>query len=590
MCGIVGCIGKIDVRDYLMEGLYALDYRGNDSAGIAFIENEKIEVSKYHGPIANLDSNTKRNLETNIGIGHTRWATHGVPNDLNAHPHLSNSKQFALAHNGSIENYKEFKNKLIGHGFSFLSETDSEVIVNLIEFYYRETPDILKVLNRIEKEMHGSYAIALLNNNEPNKIFFLKKQSPLIVGICEGVTLLASDAAPMIKKTGKFIDLEDGQYGYIEENGYQIFKNNQKSEAVFSKKEAELLTRNLDGYPHFMLKEIEEITKALMRLVGNYYVDNHYQFDLELLKEIAEAETIVFVACGTSYHASLVGARYFESIGKNAHVYIASEFAYYPKKSNQKTFYIMLSQSGETADLVKCQKLLQCEGKDILVITNTKGSILERNAKYSLLLYAGLEVAVASTKAYASMVALLALLIGGLKQNPQIVKDLKRCMEIISHLNEQKEETHQLALKIKDASSLFYLGRGYDYDLALEASLKLKEATYIHSEAFPGGELKHGPIALITDDIPVIIFISDPHTAEVMRSNAKEVESRGAKVFVISSENLKDPDDAIVVADCPIYLAPLVKCTIGFYIAYYVALEKGLNVDKPRNLAKAVTV
>ncbi len=590
MCGIVGCVGKLNVRGYLINGLHDLDYRGYDSAGVAFVEDREIKIFKFRGSVDNLDNKTPKNIISNIGIGHTRWATHGEPNDVNSHPHLSNSGKFSLVHNGVIENYKEIKRKLSEQKFYFVSETDSEVIVNLIDFYFKETNDVLKALALASKELHGSYAIALVYQDDPTKLYFFKNKSPLLIGVCDGSSLLASDAAPMIKLTKKFIDLDDGQYGYVTKDEQHIFMNGKEIKPEFSTKEADLLVKDLKGYPHYMLKEIDEIDTVIKRLIDNYFDANRFVFDPKLIEAIDNADTIVFIACGTSYHASLIGARYFENIGKNAQVYIASEFGYYPKKSDKKTFYIMLSQSGETADLIRCHKILKLENKDVLVITNTKGSSLERNATYSLLLYAGLEVAVASTKAYAAMVALLAILTAAIVDNKELIDDLKDVIKSIQILKERKEEVRQIALKVKDSTDLFYLGRGFDYDLSMEASLKLKEVSYIHSESFPGGELKHGPIALISKNTPVVVFISDKITAEAMRGNIKEVESRGAMVFTVVSESLKKPEDTISVPDSKVCLSPLVKSVIGFYLAYYVASEKGLNVDKPRNLAKSVTV
>ena len=590
MCGIVGCVGKLDVRDYLMQGLRVLDYRGYDSAGVAFIENEKIEVFKSLGSVDILDKKTKKNILSNIGIGHTRWATHGVPNDINSHPHLSNSGQFVLVHNGVIENYKEIKVKLIEKGYSFISETDSEVIVNLIDYHYKKTKNVLETLEHASKILRGSYAISLLYKDEPNTLYFYKKQSPLMIGLCEKASLLASDATPMIKMTKRFIDLKDDQYGYLKAGEAHVFQNKKEVEPEVSTKDPELLIRDLKGYPHFMLKEIDEIDAVINRLIDLYARDGCYCFDPKLIEDLKNADDIVFIACGTSYHASLVGAKYFENIGKHAYVHVASEFGYYPKKNGENTVYVLLSQSGETADSIRCQKYLNEQHKKILVITNTRGSTLERNATYPLALDAGVEISVASTKVYSAMVTVLVLLAGAVVNQPDAVKQLRDVARSIMTIKARKDEFKNVALKIKNATSLFYLGRGYDYITALEASLKLKETSYIHSEAFPGGEIKHGPIALITEKTPVIIFISDPITADAMRNNAKEIESRGAKVYIVSSENLKQEGDAIVVDDSSAYLSPLIKSVVAFYLAYFVSSAKGLDVDKPRNLAKAVTV
>lgn len=346
---------------------------------------------------------------------------------------------------------------------------------------------------------------------------------------------------------------------------------------------------NLNGYPHFMLKEIEEIDVVIDKLIDLYAKDGHYHFDQALIEDLKNAEDIVFVACGTSYHASLVGARYFENIGKNTQVHIASEFGYYPRKSSDKSVYILLSQSGETADSLRCQRYLKEHNKKVLVVTNTRGSTLDKEATHTILLEAGPEISIASTKVFSSMVASLALLVGALVDDPKTINDLQDAARKIKALKSRKEEFKNVALKIKGANDLFYLGRGYDYITALESSLKLKETSYVHSEAFPGGEIRHGPIALVTEETPVIIFISDPISAEAMRSSAKEIKDRGVNVYVISSDSLKQKGDAIVIDDSPVYLSPLMKSVVAFYLAYFVSSAKGLDVDKPRNLSKAVT-
>lgn len=590
MCGIVGCKGNIDLRKYLINGLKDLDYRGYDSAGIAFILKEKINVYKFKGTVENLESKIPNHIDSDIGIGHTRWATHGVPNDTNAHPHLSFHQHFAIVHNGVIENYKDIKDELIQQGFEFKSETDSEAIVNLIEYYYLQNNDVLKSLFLIGQKLKGSFAIALLHESEPDKLYFYKQASPLLIGVSNDFNLLASDAAPMIKLTKKFIDLEDGQYGYLTSTNQFLFCNGRPIDIVYSNKEPELLVKDLNGYPHFMLKEIEEIDIVIKRIMNHYFYDDKFHFDSKLIKAINECDHVTFIACGTSYHASLIGARYFESLEKNTSVFIASEWAYYPKFLGNKTLYIMLSQSGETADSIRCMQMLSKLGAPILVVTNTKGSTMERNATYSLLLYAGLEVAVASTKAYSAMITTLALLCEACKNNIDVIDDLNNVCKSIRKIYFQKEQILQIARQIKNSPDVFFLGRGYDYEMSLEASLKLKEISYIHSEGVPGGELKHGPIALIDKNVPVIVFISDKIVALSMRGNIKEVESRGAKTFIISSRSLKHEGDAFVVDDTPTYLTPLLKSIFAFYLAYFVSLEKGLNVDKPRNLAKAVTV
>ena len=529
---------------------------------------------------------------SDILIGHTRWATHGKPNKINSHPHLSNSGEFCIVHNGVIENFVELKNKLIKEGYTFVSDTDTEVVCNLIQYYYKKEKDVLSAVKLTKNELKGSYAIALMHVGE-RRLYLLKNASPLLIGLGDGFNLIASDASPMIEYTNKFIELSDEEYGYIDEAGYQLFdKEDKPVKKDFVTKEAEMIKHDLNGYDHFMLKEIEEIPTVIKRMYDTYVKNNEYTFDKDLINKIRESDHIIFLGCGTSYHASLVGGRYFEEmLGTPIASYIASEWAFHPMFPGKKPFIIFISQSGETADLIHCLKIVKEHNHDTLIITNTKGSTLERGCKYSLLLNAGVEVSVASTKAYAAQVALLLLLVSAVKGDVSIANKMLDTTSIIKSIREgHKERIQEIAKKIKDHNDIFYLGRGYDYYLSLEASLKLKEISYIHSEAIAGGELKHGPIALIEQGTPVIVFITDAITASSMRGNIEEVKSRGASVYVVSTEELSKDGDSIVIEGYPNYLSSIITSTVAFYLAYYVSLFKGYNVDKPRNLAKSVTV
>lgn len=590
MCGIVGSVGFKKSHKYIIDGLKTLDYRGYDSAGVAFL-NDEIEIYKEVGSVDYLDSLIPPHKEGKCAIGHTRWATHGKPNKYNSHPHLSFKKQFALVHNGVIDNYLELRKFLTNKGISFVSDTDSEVVVNLIEYYYEQENDVLKCLKIVNNKLQGSYAIGLLHIGE-EKIYLLKNGSPLLIGLGEDYNLIASDASPMIEYTNKFIELDDREYGYISQDSYHISNMNgeEVSKSLISK-EVELVRHNLNGYQHFMLKEIEEIETVIKRQLNTYVSGHEYTFDKELIEKLRESDHIIFLGCGTSYHASLVGGRYFEEMGTPTASYIASEWAFHPMFPGKKPFIIFISQSGETADLIHCLRIVKEKGYESLIITNTKGSTLERGCTYSVLLNAGVEVAVASTKAYVAQVVALYLLIGAVYHNYQVIGDINKYSPIISKIRENsKPLIKQMAEELKDEKDIFYLGRGYDYYLSLEASLKLKEISYIHSEALAGGELKHGPIALIEQGTPAIAFVTDKATSSGMRGNIEEVKSRGAKVFVISTKELSQPDDTIVVDDYPSYLSNIIISSIAFYLAYYTSLAKGLNVDKPRNLAKSVTV
>ena len=590
MCGIVGCIGLNKSHRYIVEGLKTLDYRGYDSAGIAFL-NDEIEIFKEVGSVSHLDSLIPSNKEGRVAIGHTRWATHGKPNKNNSHPHLSFRKEFALVHNGVIENYLEIKKKLIDKGYKFNSDTDSEVVVNLIEYHFEEDKDVLKAISKAIKELKGSYAVGLIHKGE-DRLYVLKNASPLLIGLAKDFNLIASDASPMIEYTDTFIELDDKEYGYISKDKYKIFnESGEEVDKQYVTKEAEMVKHSLNGYDHYMLKEIEEIESVIKRMMNEYYDGDDIKLDPKMIEKISKSDHIIFLGCGTSYHASLIGGRYFEEMGIPTASYIASEWAFHPMFPGKNPFIIFISQSGETADLIHCLKIVKEHNYETLIITNTKGSTLERGCTYSMLLHAGVEVSVASTKAYVAQVIGLLLIVAATFKQGYVKDDIVKAMNVISHIRKNyKGKVREIASAIKDKNNIFYLGRGYDYYLSLEASLKLKEVSYIHSEAIAGGELKHGPIALIENETPVIVFITDKITASSMRGNIEEVKSRGAHVYVISTKELSKEGDSIVVEDYPSYLSSIIVSSIAFYLAYFVSLMKGYNVDKPRNLAKSVTV
>jgi len=591
MCGIVGSIGLKDPRNYVEKGLKILDYRGYDSAGIAFYE-DGIKTYKDVGSVEHLFSNVPNDISTNIMIGHTRWATHGIPSINNTHPHISFHNKICLVHNGVIENYRELKGFLTEKGYKFVGETDSEIVSNLLEYFYLKDYDVVSSIRKVMSLLKGSFAITFFTSDDENVLYALKKSSPLVIGLGEGYNLIASDASPMIKLTNNFIELEDNEYCVISTNSVEVYdEEGEKVNKEKIQKDIEAISHDLKGYPHYMLKEIEEIPTVIRNIVKEYYKDNRYQFNPNLIKDLNESDHIIFVACGTSYHAGLVGGRFFENYGKSASRFIASEWAFHPTYPGAKPFIIMISQSGETADLIHCLKIVKEHNLKNLIITNTGGSTLDRNAMYSLLLHAGIEVSVASTKAYVAQVTLLSLLSSALNDDQKTIKELEQSTGIVEEIiADYKPAIMKVADDVKDKTDIFYLGRSYDYFLSLEASLKLKEVSYIHSEAIPGGELKHGPIALIEPGTPVVVFITDPVTATSMRGNIEEVKARGAVVYTISTKELARKEDTIVVKDYPYYLSSVSVSAIAFYLAYYVSISKGLNVDKPRNLAKSVTV
>jgi glutamine---fructose-6-phosphate transaminase (isomerizing) len=594
MCGIVGTVGEHQLRNYLINGLKSLEYRGYDSSGTAFLTKQKLEVFRLPGRIDDLNRLVPATMQGAAGIGHTRWATHGEPNFVNSHPHSSEKNIFTLVHNGVIDNFRSLKKKLENKGYHFQSETDTEVIANLMEMHYltdaKKNP--LTAIKLTLEDLEGSYALAILFQQDDSKVYFAKLHSPLVIGKGDHTNYLASDYVPMLAYANDYYILDDYQYGYISQNEVVVkhLDPNEEKPLVYHQTDLKVTDIGLNGYPHYMIKEIEESPEVIKRILDNYIDGNKFLFDDVLIQKLKQADQIIFVACGTSYHAALVGRRYFESIGKTSRVYIASEFAYYPEIKGENPVFVLISQSGETADLIRCVKLIQNQGSPLVTITNTKGSSLDRASDFTLLLYAGMEIAVASTKAYIAQVALLALLKSSLIGNTEVASDLLEVIKAMKSLIDSKMELKEIAEAIAPQPNAFFLGRGYDFDAALEASLKLKEISYIHSEGLPGGELKHGPIALIKKDVPVIAFISDQTTAAAIRSNLQEVMARGAKVYPISNLALAKDEDAFVTGNTKVYLSPLVKALVGQYLSYYAALFLEKDIDKPRNLAKSVTV
>jgi glucosamine--fructose-6-phosphate aminotransferase (isomerizing) len=590
MCGIVGAVGKgLDYRSFLLTGLKKLDYRGYDSAGLAYTKNGSISLYKIAGRVEALDRITPDFKDAEAGIAHTRWATHGVPNTINAHPQYSQHKKVYLVHNGVIENFRALRHKLEGEGYLFHSQTDTEVIADLLEAHLLKDGNYLLALEETLDDLEGSYALGILFAGD-SKLYFAKKASPLLIGVGTGIDYLASDALPMIDKTKNFIDLDDGMYGYMDGNEVFLYEHGTRVKPTFTSKSLDRYSCDLGGYPYFMLKEIEESPSVIQRLIDNYYDGSTYLFDKKILKAIAEADDVVFLACGTSYYASLLGVEYMRYLGKRSEAFIGSEWAYYPAVTSKKPLFILITQSGETADLILCQKYINGQGLTNIAITNTKGSTIERKATFSLLVYAGLEVAVAATKSYMAQVTLLAMLTSALSGTNNTIRHLQVLNDVLRDVISRKEEIHDIAKGISKCRDAFFVGRGTDYDASLECSLKFKEISYVHSEAYPGGELKHGPIALIEEKTPVIGLISDPVSALAMRNNLVELSSRGAHVLICATKALSENGDTFLVGDVKPYLSCLPKVMFGQYLAYYVALEKKLPIDKPRNLAKSVTV
>lgn len=602
MCGIVGIIGK-SARDVVLNGLKKLEYRGYDSAGIYLNDlNGHEYLTKAVGRIKNLEDKLSDNEQGLVGIGHTRWATHGKPSIANSHPHYSSDKRFYLVHNGVIENYAELKEKYLSD-VSFNSDTDTEVVVQLIAKIAKEKclsgflafKEALKLIN-------GSYAFLLVDNKEPDHIFIAKNKSPMMLGIGDGFNIIASDAISVLDQTKLFIDLQDGDVADVTASAINI------EDIAGNHIERKPYLVNIDPnsaskgtYEFYMLKEIDEQPSVMRRLSKEYFNDDaDVKVDANIVQSVAQSDRIYILAAGTSYHAGLVGKNIIEKYTDiPVEVGIASEFGYHFPKLSKKPFFIFLSQSGETADSRVVLKQVNQLGLPSLTITNVAGSTLSREATYTILLKAGPEIAVASTKAYTAQVAVQAILAKAVGEYLKIAAaidfDLKRQLALVAEgmqeIVDGKEKINSLAKKyLATTRNAFYIGRGVDYAVALEGALKLKEVSYIQTEGFAAAELKHGTIALIEKGVPVVTLINDPATADLTRGNIQEVESRGANVITIVAKKFAKATDDIILPDVDYYLSPLVTVVPAQLLAYYASKNKGLDVDKPRNLAKSVTV
>ena len=605
MCGIVGYVGKRSAQDVLLDGLEKLEYRGYDSAGVALAQEGGIRVVKSKGRLDALRQKlaVQALAESSCGIGHTRWATHGEPSDVNSHPH--STPRVSIVHNGIIENYGALKERLAARGYTFESETDTEVLVKLIDSCYHGEP--LQALHEALGMVRGSYALAVLFKDFPDTIFAVKKESPLIVGWGEGENFVASDIPALLKYTRDYSVLEEGDLAVVTAQGIRFY--NAFGEPV----ERQRLTADWDqeaaetgGYPHFMLKEINEQPAAITATVSPRVEDGLPDLRIpELTDErLRSIRTVHLVACGTAMHAGMVGKAAIETLARvPAEVDIASEFRYRDPILNKDDLVIIISQSGETSDTLAALKLAKSRGVPVLAIVNVVGSSIARAADYILYTYAGPEIAVASTKAYVVQMCVLYLFAlrlayarGKLEEaeTKRLTAELLRAGEVIKPRLDDCEQIKYLASRFVNTQSCFFIGRGFDYALSLEGSLKLKEISYVHSDAYAAGELKHGTISLITDGVPVIALATQKQVYEKTISNAKETKSRGARVILFTTKDAVVPEgvaDYIVRLDeYEDLLMPLQLIVPLQLFAYYMAVLRGCDVDKPRNLAKSVTV
>ncbi|QWG98905.1 glutamine--fructose-6-phosphate transaminase (isomerizing) [Bacillus mycoides] len=599
MCGIVGFIGEQDAKGILLKGLEKLEYRGYDSAGIAVQAENGVVVYKEKGRIAKLREVVEENVAASVGIGHTRWATHGVPSKLNAHPHQSTSKRFTLVHNGVIENYELVKKEYL-QDVTFVSETDTEIIVQLMEQQVSTGLSVEEAFRNTLSLLHGSYAIGLLDAENPNMIYVAKNKSPLLVGVGDNFNVVASDAMAMLQVTDQFIELMDKEIVIVTKESITI-KNLQGETIERAPFTAELDASDIEKgtYPHFMLKEIDEQPLVIRNIIQKYQDENgEIELNEDIRNAILDSDRIYIIACGTSYHAGLVGKQFIEKFAKMpVEVHVASEFSYNMPLLTERPFFIYISQSGETADsravLVQTNEM----GHRALTITNVPGSTLSREADYTLPLYAGPEIAVASTKAYTAQLAVLSILAADIAKAKGEVLDFDLTQELglvanaMIELCDQKEEMDALAKQfLATTRNCFFIGRSVDFFVGLEGALKLKEISYIQAEGFAGGELKHGTIALIENGTPVIALATQEHVNLGIRGNVKEVVARGANPCIISMKGLEMEGDSFVLPAVHEALAPLVAVIPFQLISYYAALHRECDVDKPRNLAKSVTV
>lgn len=600
MCGIVGYIGYDNAKELLLKGLEKLEYRGYDSAGVAVANEAGTKVFKEKGRIAELrkvaDSS---DIDGTVGIGHTRWATHGVPNYENSHPHQSTTGRFTLVHNGVIENYEELRSEYLSD-VTFVSETDTEVIVQLVEYFSKQGFETEDAFTKVVSLLHGSYALGLLDEKDKDTMFVAKNKSPLLIGVGDGFNVIASDALAMLQATNEYKEIHDHEIVIVKRDEVII------KDANGQVQERETYTAEIDAsdaekgvYDHYMLKEIHEQPAVMRRIIQEYQDDEgNLKIDEDIINDVSQADRIYIIAAGTSYHAGLVGKEFLEKwSGVPTEVHVASEFVYNMPLLSEKPLFIYISQSGETADsravLVETKKL----GHKALTITNVPGSTLSREADHTLLLHAGPEIAVASTKAYTAQIAVLSILAQivarthGREADIDLLRELAKVTTAIETIVNDAPVMEKIATDFLETTrNAFFIGRTIDYNVSQEGALKLKEISYIQAEGFAGGELKHGTIALIEDRTPVIALATQDNVNLSIRGNVKEVAARGASTCIISMEGLDKEDDTYVIPHVHELLTPLVSVVALQLISYYAALHRDLDVDKPRNLAKSVTV
>ena len=626
MCGIVGYVGSQRAVPVLINGLLSLEYRGYDSAGLAVLNNKNIDVFKNQGRVKNLTDNFDLDsVASTVGIAHTRWATHGKPSDLNAHPHLDNSKTFAVVHNGIIENYDKVKKFLIANGYELYSQTDTEVIPNLVHYYYNKlitdvefrqaqmltystryssVDDVLLALRCATGDLTGSYAIELLASFSPDQVYIAKKDSPMVVGSGEDENFIASDIPAILQHTKNFYFIEDGELGIVKPDGITFFNGSlEKIDKELKSIEWDAEASEKNGFDDYMLKEIFEQPRAIRETIGTSIVDNAIALPELDGVDFKKFNMIYIVACGTAMHAGLATKSIFENL---AHiptiVDMASEFRYRNPLIDDKTLCVFISQSGETADTIAALKLAKEQGATTISVVNVIGSSITRVSDYVLYTHAGPEIAVASTKAFTCQVTTLSILameIASKRIGSSIDSKIKELCKELSHMPDKVKEVldncdelKTLAKELYKSKDVYFTGRGYDAYVATEGALKLKEISYIHADSYPSGEFKHGPIALIEKDVPVIGIATNEDINSKTVSNLLELLTRGANVTLVTNQKIENPEiqHTVKIPECSPLFASILAIVPLQLLSYYVAKEKGLDVDKPRNLAKSVTV
>ncbi len=592
MCGIVGYYGSCDAQEVVMSGLKKLEYRGYDSAGIAILNKEnKMEIFKDKGRVDNLAKEITIDYPTTLAIGHTRWATHGEPSKNNAHPHQSESGRIIIVHNGVIENYKRLRSEYLPEDIKLKSSTDTEIIANLIQVF-ADKYEIEVAIKKAASLLEGSYALIIVDTKDTNKIYVVKNKTPMVIGVSDKGTTIASDVIPLVGYADKYVVLQDKTFGVVEKNSVHLFDNLDNGIQP-EYKELDLSNDEIEkgNFPHYMLKEIHEQPGVIRRLVQEYFDGEKLKISDGIINTIKNCNKINLVASGTSMYASYMAKYYFEKLCSiRTEVFCASELVYSTPLILDSPCFIFISQSGETADSIAVMKKFKTK-YPCITITNTTTSTMASMANYYLDIYAGKEIAVASTKAYIAQVVVCAILAKAVSgQSTKLKNNLSRAALAIEKILQDKIVIKNLAKSIVDARDVFYIGRGIDYWASLEAALKLKEISYIHTEAFSSGELKHGTIALIEKGTPVIAICTQEGTNSIIRSNLEETISRGAKGIVISMESMSESQDDIVIPNVAHYLTPIVSVVVCQLLAYYASTLRGNDVDKPKNLAKSVTV